>query len=146
MFIYLSVVFNQFVKDIKDDMKVAKWAAHRKDLKEKHEKAASHIVNEITLLDNVSDTSTGKKRGFIQLKALIMENKKYFMCKTWTKDDMFQLCELCNISYKKSSKKEIINELLVSCLSACDQFAKPDYVTSNDSKKECKKKSFKSSI
>ena len=82
VFIYLSVVFNQFVKDVKDDMKVTKWAAHRKDLKEKHEKAASHIVNEITLLEIVNDTYAGKKISFIQLEALIMGNKKYFMCKT----------------------------------------------------------------
>ena len=140
VFIYLSVVFNQFVKDVKDDMKVTKRAAHRKDLKEKHEKAASRIVNEITLLEIVNDTSAGKKISFIQLKALIMGNKKYFMCKTWTKDDMFQLYELSNISYKKSYKKEIINDLLVSCLSVSDQFAKPDYVASNDSKKNAKRK------
>ena len=89
VFIYLSVVFSQFVKDIKDDMKVTKWTEHRKDLKEKHEKAASHIVNEITILDIVNDTSAGKKISFIQLKALIMGNMEYIMCKTWTKDDMF---------------------------------------------------------
>ena len=35
-------------------------------------------VNEITLLDIVNDTSTGKKISFVQLKALIMGNKKIF--------------------------------------------------------------------
>ena len=38
-----------------------------------------------------------------------------------------------------SSKKEIINDLLVSCLSVSDQFTKPDYVASNDSKKSAKR-------
>ena len=41
MLIYLSVVFKQFVKAVKDDIKISKHAAHRKEVKERHEKAAS---------------------------------------------------------------------------------------------------------
>ena len=72
------------------------------------------MLTELTLGDIVSDTSQGKATSFIQLKALIMKNKKYFMCKSWTKEDMFHLCNMCDIAVKKNVKEEVINGLLVN--------------------------------
>ena len=106
VFICLNVVFNQFVKDVKDDMKVTKRAAHRKDLKEKHEKAASCIVNEITLLEIVSDTSAGKKISFIQLKALIMGNKKYSCAKHGQRMTCFSCVNYATFHTRKVTRKK----------------------------------------
>ena len=124
MLIYLSVVFKQFVKDVKDDIKISKHTTHRKEVKERHEKAASQMLTELTLADIVNDASEGKATSFIQLKALIMKNKKYFMCKSWTKEDMFHLCNMCAITVKKNVKKEVINDLLVNFVSSANGFVK----------------------
>jgi hypothetical protein len=119
---YIRVCANQFKKDLKDSFQLEKAQAHRKQLKEKTEKAKAKI----TLIDMKYIKSEKPELVHLKLKIMAKENPDVFSSRQFTKKDLICMSQAYAVGYKTTSKKEELAEGLCKALCEQDMMPNPD--------------------